>query len=193
MKDTIKMVAVLTIISGIAGGLLALTNAITRKPIELSLHAEQLEAMRKVLPDYDNDPSKCVCIIEEENTVWKFYVARKAGVFVGAAFEAASDQGYSGLIRILAGVLADNTLKGIEIIQQTETPGLGAKITAASFKNQFAGKSIAGTSWAVKKDGGDIDAITGATISPRAVVSALQKGLNTFAKHRETIAHTNPK
>ncbi|MBU0716219.1 MAG: RnfABCDGE type electron transport complex subunit G [Verrucomicrobia bacterium] len=190
MKDIIKMVVVLTVISVVAGYLLATTNKITKAPIAAARLAEKLDAMKKVLPDYDNDPVANTCVVKEAGKEWTFYVARKQGVFVGAAFEASSDQGYNGTIRILAGILPDNRIKGLEIVEQAETPGLGAKISESAFKDQFQGKAIFSTRWMVKKDGGDIDAITGATISPRAVVSALETGLAVYTNNFDKIAAT---
>ena len=190
MKDLIKMVVVLTVISVVAGYLLATTNKITKAPIAAARLAEKLDAMKKVLPDYDNDPAANTCVVQEAGKQWTFYVARKQGAFAGAAFEATSDQGYNGTIRILAGILPDNSIKGLEIVEQTETPGLGAKISASAFKDQFQGKAIFSTRWMVKKDGGDIDAVTGATISPRAVVSALKTGLEVYTNHLDQIAAT---
>ena len=193
MKNLIKMVVALTVISVVAGYLLATTNKITKAPIAAARLAEKLDAMKKVLPPYDNDPVTNTCIVQEAGKQWTFYVARKQGVFAGAAFEAVSDQGYNGTIRILAGILPDNNVKGLEIVEQAETPGLGAKISDSAFKDQFQGKSIFRTRWAVKKDGGDIDAITGATISPRAVVSALKTGLEVYTNHFDKISATGGK
>jgi Na+-translocating ferredoxin:NAD+ oxidoreductase subunit G len=190
MKDLIKMAAALTAISVVAGYLLATTNKITKAPIAAARLAEKMDAMQKVLPPYDNDPMADTCIVQEAGRQWTFYVARMQGAFAGAAFEAASDQGYSGTIRILAGILPDNSIKGLEIVEQSETPGLGAKISARAFKDQFHGKAIFGTRWMVKKDGGDIDAITGATISPRAVVAALQTGLAAYTNNLDRITAT---
>ncbi len=187
MKELVKMVGVLTLISALAGGLLAISNSMTREPIAQSLRAEKLAAMRQILPEYDNDPMADACILQDDGCEWVFYVARKQGEFVGAAFESVSDQGYSGAIRIMAGVAADDTVRGVEIIEQLETPGLGAKITESGFKDQFKNRGIASTKWAVTKDGGDIAAITGATISPRAVVAALKKGLDVYQRHKDKI------
>lgn len=190
MKDLIKMVVVLTVISVVAGYLLATTNKITKAPIATAGLAEKMDAMKKVLPPYDNDPAANTCVVQEAGKQWTFYVARRQGAFAGAAFEAASDQGYSGTIRILAGILPDNNIKGLEIIEHAETPGLGAKISENAFKDQFQGKAVLSTRWTVKKDGGDIDAITGATISPRAVVAALKTGLEVYTNHFDKIAAT---
>ncbi len=187
MKELLKMAGVLTLISALAGGLLALSNSVTREPIAQSRRAEKLDAMRQVLPEYDNDPMADTCVIQDGGCEWTFYVARLKGAFAGAAFEAASDQGYSGAIRIMAGVGADDTVRGVEIIEQLETPGLGARIAEPGFTDQFKNRGIAATKWAVAKDGGDIAAITGATISPRAVVAALNSGLAVYRRHKDQI------
>ncbi len=190
MKETLSLILALTLVSGLAGGLLALTDRVTREPIAQSRRAEMLDAIRRVLPPYDNDPSVSTCAVTDAGQAWTFYVARQDGRFAGAAFEAASDQGYSGRIRILVGVRADDTLNGLEILEQAETPGLGARIGEPDFLRQFAGRPVADTRWAVKKDGGDVDAITGATISPRAVVDALKRGLEVYRRHKQVLAET---
>ena len=188
MKELLKMLVVLTGISIAAGYLLATTNKITKEPIASARQKEKTAAIRKVLPDCDNDPAQSVCIIKDGAKEWKFYVARKQGAFVGAAFEASSEMGYSGTIRIMAGVLSGNNLNALEVVEQSETPGLGSRISESAFKDQFRGREIGKTRWAVKKDGGDIDAITGATISPRAVVAALKEGLDVYSRHSSEIA-----
>lgn len=188
MKDLFKMVGVLTVVSVLAGALLAFTNSVTKEPIEKSKRAEKLDAMRRVLPEYDNDPMQDVWRLTEDGCEWVFYRACLNGEFVGTAFEAFSGQGYSGVIRIIAGVDKHDSVLGIEVVEQLETPGLGSKIAESGFKDQFKNREIASTKWAVKQDGGDIQAITGATISPRAVVDALNKGLEVYARHKTEIA-----
>ncbi len=192
MKDMLKMVVVLGVICVLAGGLLAVVNRVTKDPIAAAMREEKMKAMRVVLPDYDNDPMTCTNTVIENGKTWVFHVATKDGKFTGAAFEAASDQGYSGTIRIMVGVKADDTIQGLEILQQTETPGLGARIAESSFRDQFRSRNILNTNWKVKKDGGDIDAITGATISPRAVLDALRAGLKVYSAHKADIAAEAP-
>ena len=189
MKNAFKIVFVLTVICVIAGGLPAVIYKITKEPIEKALLAEKMQAMKKVLPPYDNDPMLCTNVVVEAEKKWVFYVARKNGAFAGTAFEASSDQGYGGTITILVGI-ASNTVYGIEILEQKETPGLGAQITKPSFTDQFQHKNIVKTKWKVKKEGGDINAITGATISPRAVLDALRAGLKVYIKNQKAIANT---
>ena len=94
----------------------------------------------------------------------------------------------------LLGVSRDGELRGIEITRHLETPGLGAKAAESDgkFQSQFdgAGRNLENTKWAVKKDGGDIDAIAGATITPRAIVTAVHAGLEFFGKNKELIFTT---
>jgi Na+-translocating ferredoxin:NAD+ oxidoreductase subunit G len=193
MKDMLKMALVLGVICILSGGLLAVVNHVTKDPIAAALREEKMKAMREVLPEYDNDPMTCTNAVVENGKTWVFHVARKNGNFAGAAFEASSGQGYSGTIRIMVGVRADDTIQGIEILQQTETPGLGARIAESSFRDQFNDKNILTTRWQVRKDGGDIDAITGATISPRAVLDALRDGLKVYTSHKANIFATAAK
>ena len=87
----------------------------------------------------------------------------------------------------MVGVDPNGVITGVEVISHSETPGLGSKITEPQFLGLFPGRSLSNTHWAVKKDGGDIDQITGATISPRAVVAAIYTGLEDFSAHREDI------
>ena len=118
---------------------------------------------------------------------WTFYVGLQDGQFVGAAFESVSPKGYGGDVGIMVGVNADGQVQGIEILVQKETPGLGAKMADDAFKSQFSGRSIAETRWAVDKDQGDIDSITAATISSRAVVEAVHAGLQVYTTHQARI------
>jgi len=76
---------------------------------------------------------------------------------------------------------------GLEILNHAETPGLGDKITHDEFKGQFKGKTLESSDWRVKKDGGDFDQITGATISPRAVVKAVHQGLQFYREHQQDV------
>jgi electron transport complex protein RnfG len=78
-------------------------------------------------------------------------------------------------------------INGIEILSHLETPGLGAKIREAKFKDRFENRNLSNTAWAVKKDGGDIDGITGATISSRAVIKRVKEGLEFYRDHRTSI------
>ncbi len=188
MKEIIKLTSVLTLICLISGALLAAVSSVTKAPIEKAAMAGKRKAIDKVLPakegvKFDVEP---LDIIDNDQT-WTFYVARDQGKFVGAAVEASSDKGYSGEVKIMVGINAENNVQAIAIVAQSETPGLGARMVEPSFKDQFKNKNINTTKWAVKKDQGDIDQITAATISSRAVVDAVKAGIDVFTKHKAEI------
>ena len=119
------------------------------------------------------------------------YRARKQGKVTGLAYEI-QGYGYSGEIRLMMGVAADGKLLGVRVLAHKETPGLGDKIETSKSKwiYDFEGKSLTSPSaekWAVKKDGGVIDQLAGATITPRAVVKAVKGGLEFYDAHRREI------
>ncbi|MBM4143557.1 MAG: RnfABCDGE type electron transport complex subunit G [Lentisphaerae bacterium] len=184
MSNGIRMLLVLTAFSVASGLVLAWTNAVTRAPIENARRAEFLAALRSVLPACDNDvAADCVAVVEGGRT-WTNHVARKGGVYAGAAFRASAD-GYGGPIELMVGLRADGTVNGLAVVAaDRETPGLGSRIKEAAFLDRFKGRSARDARWcAVRKDGGEIDAITGATISSRAVAQAVRAGLEAYAGH----------
>jgi len=104
------------------------------------------------------------------------YLARLNGQLSGIVLEAAAPNGYGGRIELLVGIARDGTVQGVRVVSHRETPGLGDYIDLAvsPWAQQFAGKP-ATSRWAVKKDGGDIDYVSGATISARAVSAAVAR------------------
>lgn len=108
------------------------------------------------------------------------YIARQDDRPVAAILEATAPDGYSGAIQLLVGVDFSGTVLGTRVTEHHETPGLGDKIELrlSDWITHFSGKTIAAGNdahWAVKKDGGDFDQFTGATITPRAVVNAVKR------------------
>jgi len=187
MKEIIRLVGVLCVICAVAGALLASVHRITQAPIEAAAKAETVAAVRDVLPESDNDPVADAVAVEHHGAEWTFYVAKRNGAFNGAAFETASPEGYGGGISVMVGVRADGAVNGIAILQHHETPGLGAHIEGEPFRGQFEGRRPDATQWAVRKDGGDIDQITAATISSRAVVDAVERGLDVYQQYARMI------
>jgi electron transport complex protein RnfG len=190
MKDMLRLILTLLVICLIAGVLLAFVNQRTAAPIAAAARAAKTAAIAAVLPEYDNDPGSTAYTNEVDGSAWVFYVARKNGQFAGAAFETVSSEGYGGDIRVMVGVTSKGKMQGIQILKAMETPGLGAKIAEDDFRSQFVDKDLETTTWAVKKDKGSIDQITAATISSRAVVNAIQSGLEVYKQHREEISRT---
>ena len=189
MNESAKLITVLTVICLAAGALLAWVNQVTAGPIAAAARAEKVAAIKEVLPACDNRPDEDSVNIAVDGKTWTFYVAKQAGAFVGAAFEVSSNAGYGGTIRVMVGVTADDTTQGLEVLAHKETPGLGAKIEEDAFKAQFKGRNIATTTWSVRKDQGDINEITAATISSRAVVIAVKQGLDVYTAHKLQITN----
>lgn len=166
MKDTIKLIVVLTLICAISSALLAAVFRVTEKPIAMAREQRILQAAAKVMPAGLPMPEK----VEINQTT--FFVAKKDGKVQAVATEGRSDKGYSGNIVLMIGMSSDGKLISYEVIQATETPGLGTKMTSDSFKKPLLGRPLT-SEWKVKKDGGDVDAITAATISSRAVLDCI--------------------
>jgi Na+-translocating ferredoxin:NAD+ oxidoreductase subunit G len=188
MKEIIRLMVVLTTVSALAGFSLAYVNEKTREPRAYQDRLKLLSSLNTVLPAHDNQPDKDAI---EINGI-RYYVSKAKGVVNGIAFETSSDKGYSGLIRVMVGITPSGEITSIEIMEQKETPGLGAKITEDGFRDQYKGKSLENARWKVKKDGGDFDQISGATISPRAVTNGIRSGLEAYGQYRQQIVGGAP-
>jgi electron transport complex protein RnfG len=180
MKDVLRMVLVLGVVCVVAALGLARVYELTKAPIAEAKRQEVLRAIRAVLPPFSNEPDRDR--IQEDGRT--YYPGRAEGRLTGVAIPVSSAEGYGGTIEALVGVDPDGVVTGVAILAHAETPGLGAKAANPGYLAQFKGKSLSGARWAVKKDGGDFDQITGATITPRALVSAIRKGLEGFEQDR---------
>ncbi len=188
MKDVFRLIAALGGLCLVSGLLLAWTNEVTRTPIAEAQKKELVRGLRNVLPECDNDLLADAKRIEEGGREWVFYIARKGTRKVGVAFRGVSPRGYGGPVEALVGLLPDGRIHELEIRPQRETPGLGTKVAAPAFRDQFKGKTALDTQWAaLQKEGGEILAITGATISSSAATEAVRMGLEVFRKHRSII------
>jgi electron transport complex protein RnfG len=193
MNSMLRLVMVLTLITAGAGLILSMVEAVTREPIAEQRRLETLRAIQAVLPPADNSPDQdFVQLVTGQDKRGRdvqriFYRGRQAAELSGVAFQVVAPDGYSGNIAVMVGVDPDGTVAGVEILSHSETPGLGDKITLPAFKDIFIGKNLQNADWRVKKDGGEFDQITGATISPRAVVGAVRRGLEFYHEHRDEI------
>jgi electron transport complex protein RnfG len=120
------------------------------------------------------------------------YRAYAAGEPVAALFVVHARDGYSGPIRLLIGIRTDGRLTGVHVLEHRETPGLGDLVesTKTDWAQQFPGRSIGdpvAAGWAIRRDGGDFDQLTGASVTPRAIVKAVYETLDYFAENRETL------
>ena len=161
----VQLIVTLFLISAICAVLLGLVNNITRGPIAAANEAATQEAMQAVLPSDTYDP---VEYTGGDPLVTAVYQAGDAGYVVQVA-----PSGFGGALDIMVGVGADGTCTGVSIISHAETSGLGANATKEDFRSQFVGK----TNVAVTKDGGDIAALTGATITSRAVCNGVNSAI----------------
>ena len=184
-ENILNLVIVLTIICAISALALAYVYNLTKEPIAKQKRLEMIKAIKSVLPkNVVNDPLKDKIKIDGKIV----YIGKdSSGKVVGVAFKCVSNEGYGGKIEIMLGLKKDGTINAIQILSHSETPGLGAKIEQPWFKKQFEGRNLKNTKWKVKKDGGDIDQISGATISPRAVTKAVYQGLLFFDKNKSKI------
>jgi electron transport complex protein RnfG len=193
MVDLRRLMIVLTLVTAVAGVVLALVEAVTRAPIAAQRRLERMRALQAVLPPVDNAPdSDTVRLVtgrtkKGQELVRTFYRGRQGQELRGIAFAVTAPDGYSGAIEIMVGVDPTGVVTGVAILKHAETPGLGDKIARPEFTGRFLGKALGSADWRVKKDGGDFDQLTGATISPRAVVGAIRGGLEFFRDHREEI------
>ncbi|WP_277656345.1 RnfABCDGE type electron transport complex subunit G [Seleniivibrio woodruffii] len=172
MSNSLKMVVVLTVISALAALILAGMNIATKDRIAEAERQDFLRGLTSVLPGFDNEPDRDILTVDGN----KLYIGKKGGQVFGYAVESVSAKGYSGNIKVLVGVGTDGKILGIEIISHAETPGLGNKIENEEWRSSFKGMT-ADSKISVKKDGGDIDGFSGATISPRAVCEAVVNAL----------------
>jgi len=161
--DTLKKVFPIisvTVVVFIAVTLLGLTDSVVRPKIEWQKEQKIQRILYEIFPDMTE------YTLEDD-----IYIIYSDEAKVGFAFLAVG-KGYGGLIDILVGLENETTIKGVTIVSHLESPGLGARIIESSFRDQFVGVNIADV--ALRQKGGEIDAITGATISSKAVVEAIR-------------------
>lgn len=181
----------------LASAALAVGNLQTREAIDLR-RAEDLQAsLGQVIPDslHDNDLLQDTIEIDPvtgENPL-TVYRAIQQGQVTAVAFTM-TGQGYGGDITVLLGIDRDGKILGTRVLNHSETPGLGDKIEErrSPWIHGFEGRSLGDPEparWKVKKDGGVFDQFTGATITPRAVVAAIHRGLELYRGKRDTLLY----
>lgn len=171
MKNMLKLLLPLTAISAVCAAVLAVVDSFTRLPIANIATLKVNRAAQAVMPA---DVKALVARADPADTnvvLFVGYADDARTKILGYAVPGTSPNGYAGDIRLMAGLTADRAVVTYRVLAANETPGLGAKLGDAAFAAQFAGKPAAALK--VKKDGGAIDALTGATITSRAVCEAL--------------------
>ncbi|MDX1314181.1 MAG: RnfABCDGE type electron transport complex subunit G, partial [Eudoraea sp.] len=170
----INMVIVLFLITLAAGLSLGYVNDITLEPKAKARLAKKTKALELVLPEFDNNPLDQVHRFKSDKVKdsIEVYRALKDSILVGMAVTGTSEKGYSGIVKLMVGFEPDGKIRNITVLQQKETPGLGTKMKGEKFIQQYRGKDPSNFDLRVKKDGGEVDALAGATISTRAFSEA---------------------
>ena len=179
----------------LAAGIIALTQVSTKDQIAENIRAAQSRALFEIFPA-EIDPQlfdHTIKLVAEELNLEEEavngYQVINGETIQGVILPVRTEEGYSGNIDLMVGINADSSIAGVRIISHKETPGLGDKIDRAKspWVDSFIGKIRQGSNdsrWTVKKDGGQFDQFTGATITPRAVVGAIGTAITYFENHR---------
>ena len=187
------MLVALLVIAAVSGGVLGLVYGVTKDAIAEVDQKKNEAAIQAVLPlenvTYKADTMKFN--YEGVDLTFPCNLAYDAnGNFQGAAVKT-SEGGFGGKIDMMVGFLADGTIKGTSVLSHAETPGLGANMTG-KFKDQFVDKNPNNFKLIVKKDGGDVDAITAATITSRAFSKAVNKAYQAFMANKAQFMNNAP-
>lgn len=166
MKYILRLTLTLLLITAVVAGLLAFVNELTAGRIDGLTRQKAEQAMREVLPAQDYTPLDAAL----PQGVTEAYRAGDAGYVVRVA-----PNGFGGAIDLMVGVNADGTVNGVAVIAHSETASLGANCTREEFRAQYAGGA---GPFAVGQDGGTIEALTGATVTSRAVTDGVNAALD---------------
>lgn len=201
-KSTLSgLILTLGLVTLVAALCLGGGNVLTEGPIAASKQERVISALREVLPEFDNDPSSEKREVDVEGGKLTLYPASKGGQAVGTAVETFSPKGFGGEICIMVGFDEKGDITGYSVLQHAETPGLGDRMVSwfkppvaptrslverifgftmpvVEKKSNVYGLNPARESLSVSKDGGQVDAITAATISSRAFLDALNRAAN---------------
>lgn len=185
MKSTLfNMVAVLFVITLIASAGVGLVNMVTVEPIAAAKAKAVDDAILAVLPHFSE---KSADELEIDGMPVKVYTAVDGGETIGYAVETMTKKGFNGVVKLMVGFAPAGEILNIDVIEQAETPGLGTNmceednnlIKSIKGKNPASMQLVKGR-MAVRKDGGDVDALTAATISSRAYVDAVSRAYDAY-------------
>lgn len=194
MGEIIRMIVVLSLITGIAGGALAnlkvFTDPLIEKQVLIYVQSPAVENIYTVSEGqklYDQDPIENMKKFDVPGmeTPVKVFPALKNGELLAVAFETSAG-GFGGDVGVMVGFKPDGqTLAGIGITTLKETPGLGMRVTEPAYTEQFRNLPVSGA--VLSAQGGDIDAVSGATISSTATISAVQKAKDIYGKIQDQV------
>ncbi len=189
MREMISMIVVLTLLASVSGGLLAAVKSGTEVRIEEQiLKFQKAPAIESLFTDVTNDPLKERFNIETQERTLQIFPAKLQDGSAAVAFETFGKGGYGGDIGLMVAIdLDSDKLVGARVTTHAETPGLGSRAKDdPSFVSQFAGKPI-DADLALKSDNGTIDAISGATVTSRAVTRAAIQAQELYSKLKPEI------
>ncbi|SBS60123.1 electron transport complex subunit RsxG [Vibrio atlanticus] len=189
---------VLAIFACVSTGLVAVTHYLTKDQIKQQEQAQLLSVLNQVIPHdlHENELfSACTLVQAEElgtEQAMPAYIAKLNGEPSAIAIEAIAPDGYNGAIKVIVGMKIDGTILGTRVLSHQETPGLGDKIDlrVSDWILSFAGKQVTNSNldrWKVRKDGGDFDQFTGATITPRAVVKSVKQAVQYVNQNNQAL------
>ena len=182
-----RLAIVLTSIALIAALALTGVYALTKGPIEKGQREKKEKALQAVLPDYKGTVRDTVIVDADNEEIPVHLAIGENGELCGAGIETYTKKAFAGRFDLMVGFDAEGSIVNTEVIKAGETPGLGDKINKdkSDFALQFNHQNPAEFQLVVKKDGGDVDAITAATISSRAYCDAVQRAYDIFMKVKE--------
>lgn len=198
-NSMVKNGLLLALFAMLCTGLVAVVDNQTSSRIQQQQQQELMRVLHQIFPDalHDNELTEQCTLLQDKDVLGTdsalpAYIGTLQGIPTGIAIETIAPDGYNGQIRIIIGISASGEVLGVRTLSHQETPGLGDKIELrkSEWVKGFSGKTIASEedkAWFVKKDGGEIDQFTGATITPRAYVKAVRKALLYFNTNKQVI------
>ncbi len=199
MSRVVKTGLTLAAVAAVCAGIVAGTYGFTAARIEANERAWVEARLAPALGDteYDTGVMDSMLTLDVPHGLpgdapARVYRVYKGGEPAAVLFEVSAMDGYAGPIRLLVGVDTGGSITGVRVVEHNETPGLGDKIESrrSDWILQFAGRSLGDppvASWAIRADGGDFDQLTGATVTPRAVVKAVRETLDYFEAERDAL------
>lgn len=183
------MVLVLFVVTFVASAAVGVVNTLTADKIAQAQQDKQVEAIRQVVAPFNNDPlTEADSVGTPDGGELVFFPATKNGEPVGTAVKTYSNNGFSGFISIMVGFNPDGSIYNYSVLEHKETPGLGSKMGewfVKGAKGDITGKTPGTAGLQVSKDGGDVDAITAATISSRAFLDAINRASKALAEKQK--------
>ena len=204
-SQAFRTIASISLISIVSAMLVTGSHVISHERIAENHRARLIQSLHEVLDpsSYNNDLISSQISVHDPELLGSVepldvFIATLSDQPIAVLFSSVAPRGYNGPIRLLIGVTVDGTVSGVRVTDHNETPGLGdaIDIDKSNWVIGFVGTTLASPpleSWAVKQDNGSFDALTGATITPRAIVDGVHKTLLYFERHKnELFSITTP-